>query len=99
MSTLQRTQILLERDQHKALTDMAHRSGCSVSELVRRVLRERIAQEERKAKDAEFYEAIEWFDKLRAEIEAKHGVLNVDLVEEVREEADRALDHIFWRPK
>lgn len=99
MSTLQRTQILLEREQHKALTEMAHRSGRSMSDLVREILRERLTQKAREKEDAEFYEAIEWFDKLRAKIEAKHGILNVDLVEEVREEADRALDPIFGRPK
>jgi len=96
MSTLQRTQILLEREQHKALTEMAHRSGRSVSDLVREIVRERLTQKTREEQDAEFYEAIEWFDKLRERFRAKHGVLNVDLVEEVREEADSQLERI-WR--
>jgi hypothetical protein len=96
MSTLHRTQILLEREQHQALTQMARRSGCSVSELVRQTLRERLAQKAREEKDAEVREALEWFRGLRERIRAKHGVLNVDLVEEVRQEADSQLERI-WR--
>ncbi len=97
MSTLHRTQVLLEPEQHQALTEMADRAGQSVSGLVREMVRERLAQEDREAEDARFYEAIEWFDKLRAKMEAEHGVLNVDFVEEVREEADRHWDQVFGR--
>ena len=96
MSTLQRTQILLERDQHQALTELSHRSGRSVSELVREAVRDSLTQKTREERRAQAREALEWFDRLSERIRAKHGVLNVDLVEEVRQEADSQLERI-WR--
>jgi metal-responsive CopG/Arc/MetJ family transcriptional regulator len=95
MSTLERTQVLLEREQNQALTEMARLSGRSKSELIREMLRDQLAQKAREDKKKQVLEALEWLDKFRAEIEAKHGVITRDLVEEVREEADARWDEVF----
>lgn len=95
MSTLQRTQILLERSQNEALGELARRSGRSRSELIREMLREHLAEKEREAKKAQVLDALEWLDKFRAKVEAKHGVITRDLVEEVRQEADSRWDELF----
>ena len=91
--------MLLEHEQNQALTEMARRTGRSRSELVREMLRERLAQREREDKKAQVMEALEWLDKFRAEVEAKHGVITRDLVEEVREEADAHWDEVFGARK
>ena len=95
MSTLERTQILLEPRQRRALRDKARRAGRSVSDLIREMIERDLAEEAREAKKARVREALEWLGKLRAKIEAEHGVLNVDFVEEVREEADAHWDEIL----
>ena len=40
MGTFRRTEVRLEREQRKALKEMAHRSGRSVSDIVREMLRQ-----------------------------------------------------------
>jgi len=42
MASYQRTQILLERWQHAALKSLAEREGVSISDLVRRILSQRL---------------------------------------------------------
>jgi len=42
MASYHRTQVLLERWQHAALKGLAEREGVSVSELVRRILSQRL---------------------------------------------------------
>jgi post-segregation antitoxin (ccd killing protein) len=95
MGALRRTQILLEREQHERLVEMARRSKRSVSDVVRETLRERLAEEDRRAQDEEFREAMARLDRFCEEMAAKHGILKVDLVEEVRQEADGWLDPIL----
>lgn len=95
MSTLERTQLLLEREQNQALAEMARRTGQSKSELVREMLREQLAQRASEGKKAQVLDALRWLDRFRAEVEAKHGVITRDLVEEVREEADTYVDELL----
>ncbi len=49
MGTFRRTEVRLEREQRKALEEMAHRSGRSVSDIVREMLREWLAGQGRVA--------------------------------------------------
>ncbi|HUT34146.1 MAG TPA: CopG family transcriptional regulator [Planctomycetota bacterium] len=95
MSTLERTQLLLEREQNQALTEMARRTGRSRSEIVREMLREQLAQKAREDKKAQVLDALAWLDRFCEEVKAKHGVITRDLVEEVREEADSYIDEIL----
>ena len=95
MSTMERMQILMESEQRRALREKARREGRSVSDLIREMVEKGLAEEAREARKARVRGALEWLDRLSAEIEAKHGVLNVDFVEEVREEADAHWDEIL----
>ncbi|MBM4036833.1 MAG: ribbon-helix-helix protein, CopG family [Planctomycetes bacterium] len=95
MGTLERTQILLEREQNQALAEMARHSGRSKSELVREMLRDQLAQKEREDKKKQVLEALEWLDRFCEGVKAKHGVITRDLVEEVREEADTYTDRLL----
>jgi len=74
---------------------MARRKGRSASDLIREWVHKGVAEEDGEAQKAEVRETLEWFDRLRAEIQAKHGVLNWDPIEEVRQEADSWLDAIL----
>jgi hypothetical protein len=95
MSTLDRMQVLIEHDDHQKLAEMAARKGRSASDLIREWVHKGVAEEDRDSQKAQVREALEWFDRLRAEIEAKHGVLHWDPIEEVRLEADSWLDSIL----
>jgi hypothetical protein len=95
MSTLERTQILLEREQRVKLAEMARRSKRSVSDVVREILRERLAEEDREAKKARVRETLERLNRFCDEVQAKHGVLKVDLIEEVRRESEEDIDRML----
>lgn len=95
-----RTQILLEREQHEALVELARREGRSVSDLVREMLREALG---RRQAEADVYvqrhlQALERIKQHREAILARRGgrPLDIDFVEEInraREERDEEI----WR--
>ncbi|MBM4034416.1 MAG: ribbon-helix-helix protein, CopG family [Planctomycetes bacterium] len=95
MAALHRTQILLEPEQHQALAQMAQDAGRSVSDIVREILRERLARETKEAKHRELMETLARLKKFCDEVQAKHGVIDFDPVEEVREEADREMERVL----
>ena len=86
---LYRTQILLEPEQHRTLSEMARRQSRSVSEIVREIIRESLVEKnEALRRQADAFEQIE---KHRAEIIARNGgkPLEVDItaiLEEIRQE-------------
>jgi predicted CopG family antitoxin len=92
---LQRTQILLEPEQHKVLSEIARSEGRSVSEVVREIIRERLAQREQEI-NANIKRRLEALERIRAHREAilaRRGgkPIEMDVVEminEMREERD-----------
>ena len=95
MSTLHRTQILLERDQYEALTAIARREGRSLSEVVRTFLQQQLDQEQQAA-DSRLQRQLEALELIRqhrqAILDEQGGVpLDLDVVEMIqqwREEQD-----------
>ena len=95
MSTLHRTQILLERDQDEALTAIARREGRSLSEVVRTFLQQQLDQEQQAA-DSRLQRQLEALELIRQHRQAilgeQGGVpLDLDVVEMIqqgREEQD-----------
>lgn len=92
---LHRTQILLEPEQHHALTQIASREGRSLSDLVREMVKEQLEQR-KQAEEAKFQrrrEALERIRLHREEILRERGgkPLDFDVVEvinQMREERD-----------
>lgn len=95
MSTLHRTQILLERDQYEASTAIARREGRSLSEVVRTFLQQQLDQEQQAA-DSRLQRQLEALELIRqhrqAILDEQGGVpLDLDVVEMIqqgREEQD-----------
>jgi len=84
---MQRTQILLEREQHEALVELAHKEGRSVSDVVREMLREQLGRREQQAK-ADLQRHLEVLERIREHREAilaRRGgkPLDIDFVEEM----------------
>ncbi len=72
---LQRTQILLEPEQHAALAEIAAREGRSISDVVRDLIRERLAPRSPAGNTASERQlvALEPIQRHRAEILAESG--------------------------
>lgn len=95
MSTLHRTQILLERDQYEALTAIARREGRSLSEVVRTFLQQQLDQEQQAA-DSRLQRQLEALELIRQHRQAildEHGGVPLDLdvvemIQQGREEQD-----------
>lgn len=96
MSTYYRAQILLKPEQHRALSELAERKGRSISALVRESVQEYLKERERETLREQRMKALDALTQLRERIQARHGVLDVDLVAEIREERDRDNERV-WR--
>ena len=86
-----RAQILLEPEQHKALADLAAKRQESISHVVREIVAEYLVEHDRQAKLKRFLEALEKLSEIREEIQARHGMIDPDFLEEMREERMREL--------
>ena len=96
MSTYYRAQILLEPEQHRTLAELAEREGRSISDLVRESVQAYLTERERETQREREQRALDRLAEIRARIQARHGILDVDLVAEVREERDRDNERV-WR--
>lgn len=99
--SLQRTQILLRKDQHEALAARAEREGRSISRLLRALVDEELTREEgeRRSRIDRRRAALEGIRKHHAEIVERRGgkpidVDPTDLIREIRDERD---DELFGR--
>jgi hypothetical protein len=96
MSTYYRAQILLEPEQHRTLAELAEREGRSISDLVRESVQAYLVKRERETRREREQQALDKLAEIRARIQARHGILDVDLVAEIREERDRDNERV-WR--
>ena len=96
MSTFYRAQILLEPEQHHALSELAQREGRSISDLVRESVQIYLAERDREAQRERRMKALDALTEIRERIRIRHGILSVDLVAEMREERDRDNERV-WR--
>ena len=86
---LYRTQVLLEPEQHRVLAEMAHREGRSISDVVRTMIREQLAQRE-EAADAARERQLAALERIRehraAILAARDGrPLELDVVEMIHQ--------------
>ena len=95
MGTLQRTQILLEPEQHQALTEIAQEEGRSLSDLLREIVAEHLAQRDRETRLQQALQAIDSLTQIREQIEAEHGMCPTDLFAEVRAEREQDTEQVW----
>lgn len=96
MGTMYRAQILLEPEQHQALTEIAEREGRSLSDLVREIVRQHLAEQDQEARLLREIQAIEELTQIRKRVQEHHGVYQADLLSEVREEWEQDVERV-WR--
>ncbi len=93
MSQLYRTQVLLEREQHESLQQLSAAEGRSMSQIIREAVAEYLVEREGEQSQQRWKEALEELGKIRAQIEAKHGILSEDFILVDRDERQQEL----WR--
>lgn len=90
---MHRTQVLLSDDQNQRLREKTRREGKSLSEVLRQILDEYFANQDRKAQ-MEALKALKGLDQIR-EATAQNGIYTGDAVTEVREERERQMKEIW----
>ena len=97
MKRMYRAQILLEPEQHRELSRIARREGRSISEIARRLIRvgltnmnaDPLLKSRRRA-------VLERLRSLRQDVQDKTGIMERDLIHEIREE--RTVDLLPGNP-
>ncbi len=95
MTTLRRTQLRLEPEQHRALSEIAKREGRSISDVVREIVRQHLKEQEKAAQREQALEALEELTRMRKQIEARHGILPGNPVAEARAERERDIERVL----
>jgi metal-responsive CopG/Arc/MetJ family transcriptional regulator len=95
MSTLYRTQLLLESEQHQALAEIAQREGRSISELVREILREHLVERDQEARKEQELRALEGLTRIRERLQQQYGVYRGDLLGEARAEREEEIERTW----
>jgi predicted DNA-binding ribbon-helix-helix protein len=88
----QRTQILLEPEQHKALVEIARQEKRSISDIVRHIVNQHLEERTRDAKRQRAIDALERLTCLRERIEQRSGMYQGDLIAAARAERDEQIE-------
>lgn len=88
-----RAQILLEPEQHQALAEIAEQREQSISHLVREIIQKYLVRADLDVRKHREIQAIQELAAIRAEIQARCGMLPEDLLEEARRERENEI----WR--
>ena len=91
MVQLYRTQVLLERAQHERLQQLAAAEGHSISDIIREAVAKYLVDHARSRKRESWQTTLDELTKIRAAIEAEHGVLPDDFFLHDREEREEEL--------
>jgi predicted DNA-binding protein len=95
MSTLHRAQLLLESEQHQALAKIAEQEGRSISDLVREIVRQHLAERYQQAQQLIALQAIERLTQIRARLQEEHGMYPGDPLAEVRAEWEEDVERTW----
>lgn len=95
MSTLHRAQLLLESEQHKALAEIARQEGRSISDLVREIVRQHLAERRQQAQQLTAVQAIERLAQIRERLQEEYGMYQGDLLTEVRAEWEEDVERAW----
>jgi len=95
MSTLHRAQLLLESEQHQALAEIAEQEGRSISDLVREIVRQHLAERRQQAQQLTALQAIERLTQVRARLQEEHGMYQGDPLAEVRAEWEEDIERTW----
>lgn len=92
---LYRAQILLEKEQHEVLAEMAEAQDRSISDLVREIIDDYLSQQEKEDQLERELQALRRLREIREEARQRYGVYQGDLIHEVRDERDQDMERIW----
>ncbi len=95
MSTLYRAQILLESEQHQALAQIAEQEGRSISDLVREIVEQHLAEKRQQDQQATALQAVERLTQIRTRLQEERGMYQADPLAEVRAEWDQDVERTW----
>lgn len=87
-----RAQILLEPDQHQALSEIADQRQQSISHVVREIVQDYLVEQDLDKQQRQEIQAIQALAELRRSIQAQRGLVTEDLLAEARQERSLELD-------
>ena len=96
MTQLYRTQVLLERQQHERLRQLAAAEGRSMSEVIREAVAEYLVDRGREWEKREALETLAKLSEFRERLVVEYGIFEGDLLAEAREERDQDMERV-WR--
>ena len=96
MTQLYRTQVLLEREQHESLQQLAAAAGRSMSEVIREAVAVYLVDHSKEWKKRQALDAIAKLSELRQQLVEEYGIYEGDLLAEAREERDADMERV-WR--
>jgi plasmid stability protein len=90
-----RAQILLDKEQHEALQQIAARERRSMSEVVREIVQAYIAKDERERRLERELAALDALDEIRKRVAERSGAYEGDLLAEVRAEREAQMEEMM----
>ena len=96
MTQLYRTQVLLEREQHESLQQLAAAAGRSMSEVIREAVAVYLVDHSKEWRKRQALDAIARLSELRQQLVEEYGIYEGDLLAEAREERDADMERV-WR--
>ena len=95
--TLVRAQVLMTREQRRRIERLAEQEGRSLSDITRRALDAGLDHLEGETDEAlqETLDALAILRAIREEIHLTYGVMDADLLAQVREDRERELDELW----
>jgi predicted DNA-binding protein len=94
MTALYRAQVLLESEQHEALAAIAQQEGRSISDVLREIVREHLAEKDKEARKLDALQAVEKLTRIREGVQERYGACPRDLVAEVRAEREEEMERV-----
>lgn len=95
MSTLHRAQLLLEAEQHQALAKIAEQEGRSISDLVREIVDQHLAERRQQTQQLTALQAIERLTQIRARLQEEHGLYQSNPLADVRAEWEKEVERMW----
>ena len=88
-------EIVLKLEEHQELAKIAKRDGRSLSDLVREIVVQQLAERDRGVQTRREIQAIEELTHIRKQQQAEHGRYQGDLLGELREEREQDMERIW----
>jgi predicted DNA-binding protein len=96
MGNMHRAQLLLEPEQHEALAEISEQEGRSISDLVREIVRQYLAERDEETRKRAALEAMEELSRIRSRVREQHGIYPGQPLAEVRTEREEKVGEL-WR--